>query len=56
LHETASHFESFCTIYVENNSDQTRISRPRFFSVYNKCRNSLKKSPRMKLKKSPRMR
>jgi hypothetical protein len=56
LHETASHFESCCTISRENNFGQTRISRPRFFSVYNKCRNSLKKSPRMKLKKSPRMR
>ena len=32
LHKTASHFESFCTIYGENNFSQTRISRPRFFS------------------------
>ena len=28
LHETTSHFVSCCTIYRENNSDQTRISRP----------------------------
>jgi hypothetical protein len=33
LHETASHFESCCTISRENNFGQTRISRPRFFSV-----------------------
>jgi hypothetical protein len=32
LHKTASHFESFCTIYRENNFGQMRISRPRFFS------------------------
>jgi hypothetical protein len=33
LHETTGHFESCCTIYRENNFGQTRISRPRFFSV-----------------------
>ena len=51
LHETTSHFESFCTIYRENNFGRMRISRPQFFSVQNKCRNSLKKFPKMRLRK-----
>jgi hypothetical protein len=33
LHETTSHFESFCTIYGENNFGRMRISRSQFFSV-----------------------
>ena len=43
LHKTTGHFESFCTIYGENNFGQMRISRPQFFSVKNKCRHSLRK-------------
>jgi len=48
LHETTSHFESFCTIYGENNFGRMRIYRLQFFSVQNKCRNSLKKFPKMR--------
>ena len=52
LHETTGHFESCCTISRENNFRGTRISRPQFFSVYNKCRNSLMKLKKGKLNKT----